>query len=264
MSLVYNREWYVIANFRENFLDSIRPGMRVEVYLLSYPSRRFAGRVQEAGWALYQQNGATVAGLPQVEPTLNWVRLSQRFPVRIVLEIAIRNVRSGWARRRWSQSRVSAEHRLRLVLSTVTLQDVASALTEPLESPRSQPKQRASTSRTRQSPFLRIFRSISLSPCSRDGIWRRAVQHRRFRGGPLLHAQRLSNHRTVYAREGAFRAAGRASVLPAAHPENLASLLRIPRRIFRRVQAFSVLQIDWRYFAFFSVFLGISRSRRSG
>ncbi len=86
VSLVDNREWYVIANFRENFLDYIRPGMRVEVYLLSYPNRRFAGHVQEAGWALYQENGATVAGLPQVETTLNWVRLSQRFPVRIVLE----------------------------------------------------------------------------------------------------------------------------------------------------------------------------------
>ena len=63
VSLVDNREWYVLANFRENFLDHIRPGMRVEVYLLSYPNRRFAGRVQEAGWALYQENGATVAGL---------------------------------------------------------------------------------------------------------------------------------------------------------------------------------------------------------
>lgn len=86
LSLVDNRQWYVMANFRENFLDHIRPGMRVEVYLLSYPNRRFIGRVQEAGWALHQENGATVAGLPQVEPTLNWVRLSQRFPVRIVIE----------------------------------------------------------------------------------------------------------------------------------------------------------------------------------
>jgi membrane fusion protein, multidrug efflux system len=86
VSLVDNRVWYVIANFRENFLDHIRPGMRVEIYLLSYPNRRFVGRVQEAGWALYQDNGATVAGLPRVEQTLNWVRLSQRFPVRIVLE----------------------------------------------------------------------------------------------------------------------------------------------------------------------------------
>jgi multidrug resistance efflux pump len=30
--------------------------------------------------------GANIQGLPQVEETLNWVRLSQRFPVRILLE----------------------------------------------------------------------------------------------------------------------------------------------------------------------------------
>jgi multidrug resistance efflux pump len=86
LSLVDDRTWYVMANFRENFLDYIRPGMTVDVYLLSYPETRFRGRVQGVGWALYQENGATVQGLPPVEPTLNWVRLSQRFPVRIVLE----------------------------------------------------------------------------------------------------------------------------------------------------------------------------------
>ncbi|MGO9451113.1 MAG: biotin/lipoyl-binding protein [Candidatus Binataceae bacterium] len=86
LSLVDDRKWYVVANFRENFIDHIRPGMSVDVYLLSYPEKHFHGRVQGLGWALYQQNGATVEGLPQVEPTLNWVRLSQRFPVRIVLE----------------------------------------------------------------------------------------------------------------------------------------------------------------------------------
>jgi membrane fusion protein, multidrug efflux system len=86
LSLVDNRTWYVVANFRENFLGHIRPGMNAEVYLLSYPDRRFRGRVQGVGWALYQNNGATVQGLPQVEETLNWVRLSQRFPVRIILE----------------------------------------------------------------------------------------------------------------------------------------------------------------------------------
>jgi multidrug resistance efflux pump len=86
LSLVDNRTWYVLANFRENFLAHIRPGMSVDVYLLSYPNRRFHGVVQGVGWALYQNNGATIEGLPQVEPTLNWVRLSQRFPVRIILE----------------------------------------------------------------------------------------------------------------------------------------------------------------------------------
>ncbi len=86
VSLIDDRKWYVIANFRETFLSHIEPGMSAEVFILAYPNKRFRGRVQGVGWALYQPNGATVEGLPQVDATLNWVRLSQRFPVRIVLE----------------------------------------------------------------------------------------------------------------------------------------------------------------------------------
>src|SRR5579862_6255649 len=86
LSLVDNRTWYVLANFRENFLGNIRNGMPAVVYLLSYPNKRFRGRVQGVGWALHQDNGGTVQGLPQVEETLNWVRLSERFPVRVTLE----------------------------------------------------------------------------------------------------------------------------------------------------------------------------------
>ncbi|HUA33030.1 MAG TPA: HlyD family efflux transporter periplasmic adaptor subunit [Candidatus Binataceae bacterium] len=86
LSLVDDRNWYVLANFRETFLANIRPGMRAEVFLLGYPNVRFRGRVEGVGWALFQDNGATVSGLPRVEPTLNWVRLAQRFPVRVTLE----------------------------------------------------------------------------------------------------------------------------------------------------------------------------------
>jgi len=85
-ALVDDRQWYVMANFRESFLRSIEPGMEVDVYLLSYPTRRFRGRVQGIGWALYQENGASVGVLPSIAPSLNWVRLAQRFPVRIALE----------------------------------------------------------------------------------------------------------------------------------------------------------------------------------
>jgi multidrug resistance efflux pump len=85
-ALVDDREWYVMANFRESFLKSITPGMEADVYLISYPNHRFRGRVQGVGWGLYQENGATVGVLPSIAPTLNWVRLAQRFPVRIVLE----------------------------------------------------------------------------------------------------------------------------------------------------------------------------------
>jgi len=36
--------------------------------------------------SLYQNNCATIQRLLRMEETLNWVRLSQRFPVRVVLE----------------------------------------------------------------------------------------------------------------------------------------------------------------------------------
>jgi multidrug resistance efflux pump len=86
LSLVDNRTWYVMANFRENFLSRIEPGMTAQVFLIGYRNHRFRGVVQGVGWALFQENGATVDGLARTAPTLNWVRLSQRFPVRITLK----------------------------------------------------------------------------------------------------------------------------------------------------------------------------------
>ena len=86
LTLVNDRNWYVLAYFREDSLDRIQPGMRADVSLLSYPGKSFQGEVEGIGWGLFQQNGATVGGLPNVEETLNWVRLNQRFPVRIVLK----------------------------------------------------------------------------------------------------------------------------------------------------------------------------------
>jgi len=88
LTLIDDRNWYVLAYFREDLLDRIQPGMFADVSLLSYPGARFEGEVQGIGWGLFQSNGATVAGLPNVEETLNWVRLNQRFPVRIRLKRA--------------------------------------------------------------------------------------------------------------------------------------------------------------------------------
>jgi membrane fusion protein, multidrug efflux system len=84
-ALVDNRTWYVIANFRETYMDAIRPGMEAQVYLVSYPGRAFRGVVQGIGWANHPDDGSTVGVLPAVQRTINWVRLANRFPVRIVL-----------------------------------------------------------------------------------------------------------------------------------------------------------------------------------
>jgi multidrug efflux system membrane fusion protein len=85
---VDDSNWYVLAYFREDLLDRIRPGMRADVSLLSYPGQDFTGDVEGIGWGVSQANSATAAGLPNVEETLNWVRLNQRFPVRIILKPA--------------------------------------------------------------------------------------------------------------------------------------------------------------------------------
>jgi multidrug resistance efflux pump len=82
-ALVDRRNWYVIGNFRETFLRNVRPGMTAEVYVLNYPRRRFHGEVQGVGWAVQQTDGPTSGLLPPVQPALNWVRLAQRFPVRV-------------------------------------------------------------------------------------------------------------------------------------------------------------------------------------
>jgi multidrug resistance efflux pump len=86
LTLVDNRQWYVMANFQETYMGSIRPGMKAEVYLMGYPGKRFHGEVQGIGWAIHQPDGATVQGLPAIQPTLNWVRFAQRFPVRIRMD----------------------------------------------------------------------------------------------------------------------------------------------------------------------------------
>jgi membrane fusion protein, multidrug efflux system len=85
-ALVDARTWYVLANFQETYLDSIRPGMTADVYLLSYPGRRFSGSVQGIGWAVLSEDARTEGVLPDVRRSLNWARLAQRIPVRIQLE----------------------------------------------------------------------------------------------------------------------------------------------------------------------------------
>src|SRR6267143_2812518 len=82
-----SRKWYVLANFRERELESIRPGMEAEIYLLSDPDRRFQGVVQGISPAVQsQENNVEIKGLPFVKRDLNWVRIAQRFPVRIEIE----------------------------------------------------------------------------------------------------------------------------------------------------------------------------------
>jgi len=82
-ALVDDRHWYALAAFRETYLSTIRPGMEAEVFLVSYPGKRFRGRVTGIGWANSPDNAKQDGVLQEVNRTLNWVILASRFQVRV-------------------------------------------------------------------------------------------------------------------------------------------------------------------------------------
>src|ERR1700738_2258392 len=49
----------------------------------------FTGTVRSVGWGIFVTDGSSAEGtalLPSVSPTIDWVRLPQRFPVRIQVD----------------------------------------------------------------------------------------------------------------------------------------------------------------------------------
>jgi len=91
-SIVDDRIWYVLANFRETDLRHVRPGMAVDVFLLADSTKKIRGIVQGVPKAITpqyapSQNSPGGQGILQnVSPTLDFILLAQRFPVRIVLD----------------------------------------------------------------------------------------------------------------------------------------------------------------------------------
>ncbi len=82
-TLIDNRAWWVVANYRESELKSIRPGKHVDIYVMSQPSRRFDGTVESLGFGVAPDDTRLSNGLPDIEHTLNWVHIAARFPVRV-------------------------------------------------------------------------------------------------------------------------------------------------------------------------------------
>lgn len=83
-TLIDSTTWYVIANFRESELKNIQTKTKVDVYLMSNTNKHFTGTVDSIGYGVYPDDGGSSQnGLPNVSRSINWVRVAQRFPVRI-------------------------------------------------------------------------------------------------------------------------------------------------------------------------------------
>ena len=84
-TLIDTSQWYVEASFRETDLERIHPGERATAYVMIAPQVRLQGVVESITSAVAQLENLTIAGVPPGERELNWVRIAQRFPVRIAL-----------------------------------------------------------------------------------------------------------------------------------------------------------------------------------
>jgi len=82
-TLIDARNWWVVANYRESELKSIRPGKHVDLYVMSNPTVKFDGIVESVGYGVMPDDTHLSNGLPQIEHTLNWVHIAARFPVRV-------------------------------------------------------------------------------------------------------------------------------------------------------------------------------------
>lgn len=86
-TLIDTQQWHAAAYYRETDLENIKIGNCATVYVLADRSKIMKGRVQGIGWGVMSDEQLNIPrSLPYVPKSLNWVRVEQRFPVRIVLD----------------------------------------------------------------------------------------------------------------------------------------------------------------------------------
>jgi multidrug resistance efflux pump len=83
LALVDAGSFWVASYFKETQLQHIGVGSKARITLLGHESQSFEGEVVSVAWGIFLSDGATVDLLPSVSQTIDWVRLPNRFPVRI-------------------------------------------------------------------------------------------------------------------------------------------------------------------------------------
>ena len=85
-SLIRTVEWFVTASYTETTLPRIAAGACATVFALSDRRRAIRGVVESIGWGVTSKDLINLPiSLPIVPKSLDWVKVQQRFPVRIRL-----------------------------------------------------------------------------------------------------------------------------------------------------------------------------------
>jgi membrane fusion protein (multidrug efflux system) len=83
MSIVADHGMWVEANYKETDLTHVAAGQGVEIELDTYPGRKWRGHVE----SISQATGAEFSVIPAQNATGNWVKVAQRIPVRIAVDV---------------------------------------------------------------------------------------------------------------------------------------------------------------------------------
>jgi len=82
VTIVRSGNTWVEANYKETQLTKMAPGQAAEIHLDAYPSARIRGHVMSIG----RGTGSEFSVLPAQNATGNWVKVTQRVPVRIAID----------------------------------------------------------------------------------------------------------------------------------------------------------------------------------
>jgi membrane fusion protein, multidrug efflux system len=82
LSLVHSKTAWVEANFKEKDVGRMVPGQRAEITVDAYPGQKFPAHVQSVGAG----TGSEFSLLPAQNANGNWVKVTQRVPVRIAFD----------------------------------------------------------------------------------------------------------------------------------------------------------------------------------
>lgn len=81
-TIVNNEKFWVVANFKETQLKSLKEGGEANLIVDGFPNKKITGRIT----SLSEATGARFALLPPDNATGNFVKVTQRVPVKIEIE----------------------------------------------------------------------------------------------------------------------------------------------------------------------------------
>jgi multidrug resistance efflux pump len=83
LTFVSGTDVWVQANLRENNLEHVKPGAKVDILLDQLPGRIFKGVVESKGFAVKQSSYGVAGDLVDIKGSSGWLQNAQRFPVII-------------------------------------------------------------------------------------------------------------------------------------------------------------------------------------